>query len=259
MIIRLAELPISSSWDRCMEKAVRASQLKPFPDVLILPELFTIGFVLEAIEKNALEMEQVEDLPLAEAAAETGVWIAGGTFPVRTSRGIVNMLPVYNGEGKLVHTTEKTHLFRNMGEHTVFTAGKPAGIFDLKGVPTGASVCYDLRFPELFRSHALEGAQLLILPAQWPQPRLDLFRSLLRARSAEAQVFTAGCNLGGEHLGVRFHGGGGIATPSGKMLEPIQVEEHIRDFAVDTGEIGRTREKIDCISDRRPDVYRGWR
>lgn len=258
LIIRLAELPITDSWNECMEKAVIAAYLKPLPDVLILPELFTIGFVLDSIQKNALEPEQLETVPLADAAADTGVWIVGGTFPVRTPRGIVNMLPVYDGRGKLVHTTEKTHLFRNMGEDSVFTAGEPAGVFDLKGVAAGASVCYDLRFPELFRKHVLAGAELLVLPAQWPQPRLELFRSLLKARSAEAQVFTAGCNLGGEHLGVRFHGGGGIATPSGKMIEPVQVEEYIRDFTLDIGEVKRTREKIDCLSDRRPDVYRGW-
>ena len=258
MVIRLAELPIEGHWNKCMTEAVKASEQKPVPDVLVLPELFTIGFALDSIEENALEMDDIAGLPLADAAKSNGVWIAGGTFPVRTDRGIVNMLPVFNSDGELVHTTEKTHLFRNMGEHMVFTEGIPSGVFDLKGIKAGASVCYDLRFPELFRKHALQGAEIMLVPAQWPQARNDIFRSILKARSGEAQVFTAGCNLGGEHLGVSYHGGGGVASPSGKLMQSEEISLHIRDFFIDPEEVQRERSRIDCLSDRRPEVYGGF-
>ena len=258
MILRLSEIPIQSSWSSSMDLALKALKTPPVPDVLILPELFTIGFVLNEIESAALSMEQLASLPLAEAARESGVWIAGGTFPVKTPRGLVNMMPVYNDEGRLVHTTEKTHLFRNMGEDTVFTPGTPAGVFDLKGITAGASVCYYLRFPELFRRHVLMGAEMLLLPAQWPQPRIELFRCLLRARSAEAQVFTVGCNLGGDHLGVRFRGGGGVSHPSGKLLDGETVDSYSRDYEIDTGDVTLVREKINCLESRRPEVYGGY-
>lgn len=258
MIIRLAELPIEGHWNQCMEEAVKASELKPVPDVLLLPELFTIGFALDSIRENALEEGELSDLPLAEAARKNAVWIAGGTFPVRTDIGIVNMLPVFNSKGELVHTTQKTHLFRNMGEHTAFAAGIPAGVFDLKGIKAGASVCYDLRFPELFRKLALHGAEIMLIPAQWPKARNSIFRSLLRARSAEAQVFTAGCNLGGDHLGVSYQGGGGVASPSGDFIQPLEITEHLRDFIVHPEEVQSERSRIDCLSDRRPEVYGGY-
>lgn len=258
MIIRLAELPIEGHWNQCIEEAVKASGLNPVPDILLLPELFTIGFALDSIRENALEIGELADLPLAEAARNNGVWIAGGTFPVRTNRGIVNMLPVYNSDGELVHTAEKTHLFRNMGEHRAFTEGIPTGVFDLKGIKAGATVCYDLRFPELFRELALKGAEIMLIPAQWPQIRNCIFKSLLMARSAESQVFTAGCNLGGEHLGVSYLGGGGVASPSGKLIQPVEVTMHIRDFVVDPDEVRAERSIIDCLSDRRPDVYGGF-
>ena len=237
--------------------ALRAVEKPPVPDVLVLPELFTVGFVLNKIAEYAITEEELTRLPLAGAAAEKGIWIVGGTFPVRTKRGIVNMLPVYDSTGKLVHTTEKTHLFRNMGEDTAFTPGIPAGVFTLNGVTTGASVCYDLRFPELFRRHVLRGAEMLVLPAQWPYPRLELFQSLLRARAGEAQVFAVGCNIGGDHLGVHFRGGGGVIHPSGKMIPGERVDEYTADYTVEPGDVARVREKINCLEDRRPEMYGG--
>jgi len=255
MIVRLAELPVAENWNRCISSAVSAVTLSPLPDIVVLPELFSIGYVLDRISDAAISIEDLKNSPLAQAASETGVSVVGGTFPVRTDRGTVNMLPVWDGAGNLIHTTQKVHLFKNMGEDTVFTAGVPSGTFKINGITAGASVCYDLRFPELFRLHALGGARIVFLPAQWPQPRLELFRSFIRARAGEAQIFFVGCNIGGDHLGVRFRGGGGIASPAGKMLEWIDVDEYVRDFDVQMDEVDRVRSRISCLDDRRPEVY----
>ncbi len=255
VIIRIAELPIKGDWNSCMDRAVRAVKLSPLPDVIVFPELFTIGFVLDRIAEHAITIQDLKNSPLAEAASETGIWVVGGTFPVKTDHGIVNMLPVWDNSGTLVHTTEKVHLFKNMGEDSVFKEGIPSGVFKIRGVTAGASVCYDLRFPELFRRHALNGARIIFLPAQWPEPRLELFRSFLRARAGEAQIFFVGCNLGGDHLGVRFRGGGGIASPAGEMLEWIDADENVRDYSVDMNEVDRVRKRIACLEDRRPEKY----
>ncbi len=255
MKVRIAELPISGNWDYCIQQAARSIEMSPKPDVVILPELFSIGFVLGKIAEYAITREDLKNHTLAKVAREQNVSLIGGTFPVQTDRGITNTLPVWDNMGKLIHTTEKVHLFRNMGEDTVFAGGIPSGVFELNGITTGASVCYDLRFPELFRRHTLKGARIIFLPAQWPEPRLELFRSFIRARAGEAQIFFVGCNLGGDHQGVRFRGGGGIAAPSGKMLEWNTVNEHIRDYDIDISEVDRIRKRISCLEDRRPDMY----
>jgi predicted amidohydrolase len=255
MIIRMAELPVSGDWNCCIERAVSAVKLAPVPDIFVLPELFSIGFVLSRIVKSSITVDELKQSPLARAASDTGVSIVGGTFPVKKGKKIVNMLPVWNSEGNLIHTAEKVHLFRNMGEDTVFTGGTPSGTFPIKGVTAGASVCYDLRFPELFRLHTLNGARIVFLPAQWPEPRLELFRSFLRARAGEAQVFFVGCNLGGDHLGVRFRGGGGISSPAGRLLPWADIDEYVRDYEVDMDEVDRVRSRISCLEDRRPEVY----
>ncbi len=255
MKIRIAELPISGSWNFCIERAIHSAELSPRPDVVILPELFTIGFDLDKVKELAISRTDLEKHQLGETAAALGVSVIGGTFPVNTGRGTVNMLPVWNSKGQLIHTTEKVHLFRNMNEDSVFTGGIPSGVFSLNGVTAGASICYDLRFPELFRKHVLSGAKIVFLPAQWPQPRIELFRSFLRARAGEAQVFFVGCNLGGEHLGERFMGGGGIASPDGSMMSFSEVDEYVKDYDIDINEVEEVRERIACIEDRRPQMY----
>lgn len=255
MIIRIAELPIKGDWNSCMDRAIHSAELSPKPDVIVLPELFTIGFVLDRIAEYAITIQDLKNSPLAEAASGLGISVVGGTFPVKTDRGIINMLPVWDSNGKLIHTTEKAHLFKNMGEDSAFTEGIPSGVFKIRGVTAGASVCYDLRFPELFRRLALNGARIIFLPAQWPESRLELFRSFLRARAGEAQIFFVGCNLGGNHLGVRFRGGGGIVSPSGKMLNWIDVDKYVRDYDIDINEVDRVRKRIACLEDRRPEIY----
>jgi omega-amidase len=257
LVIRLVELPISGGPAECFDRFREAVLLEPLPGIALLPELFTTGYVLDRIPSLALTPGELAEHPSGRLATDSRMWLAAGTFPVRTSSGIVNRMPVYSPDGHLVYTTDKVHMFRHMNEHSVFTGGNCGGVFDMDGTVTGAIVCYDLRFPELSRMVALAGARLMLVPAEWPEPRLELFRSLLRARAAEAQIFVAGCNLGGDHLGVRFRGGGGVAHPKGEMLEWRDVAPGVRDFCLDFGDVDDVRAKIDCLSDRRPEAYTG--
>jgi predicted amidohydrolase len=255
MIIRLIELQISGSLGECLERYCSASVVEPLPDLVVFPELFCVGYVLDRIPSLALSMNELREHSIGTLAAEKGIWFAPGTFPVSTEAGVVNRFPVFSPEGDLVWFTDKVHMFRNMNEDSAFTAGSCGGVFDLDGICSSGIVCYDLRFPELSRMVSLMGARLIIVPSEWPEPRLELFRALLMARAAEAQVFVAGCNLGGEHLGVRFGGGGAVAHPSGKLLGWKDVIEGVRDFEIDPDDVLRIREKIDCLADRRPGAY----
>jgi len=255
LVVRTCELPIRGSWENCMEMAVKAITIAPHPDVAVLPELFTIGFALERMRVAALDPSDLPALPLAGVARECGMWVLGGSFPVRKPEGIVNTMPVYSPAGELVHTAEKIHLFKCMDEHTAFIGGSPSGLFRINGIPAGASVCYDLRFPEVFRDLTLEGALILFVAAQWPLQRRKVFRCLLQARSAEAQVFTVGCNLGGDHLGSRFWGGGGVCAPSGEFLKGRIAAAGVTDYELDMTLVAQERRRINCLADRRPEVY----
>jgi len=260
MRIRTVEHPIDRGPDGIVDRYLESAVLEPVPHVCVFPELFTVGYVLDRLPELALDTADIRRLPFASLAAEYGIWLIPGTFPVRTEAGVVNRLHVYSPRGDLAHNTEKVHLFRQMGEDRVFCGGLPGGTFDMDGITAGAIVCYDLRFPELARSLALEGCRIMFVPAQWPACRKGLFRCLLRARSAESQTFTVGCNLGGSHLGVDFGGGGAVARPSGELLGAEEVAEGVHDYLVDPSEVDEMRRKLSCIEDRRPEAYgSGWR
>ena len=259
MRTRTVEHPIEGGPDEIVDRYLESAVLKPVPDVCIFPELFTLGYVLDRLPDLALAPCEIEELPFSSLAADNGMWLIPGTFPVRNEAGIVNRMHVYSPRGDLAHTTEKVHLFRQMGEDRVFDGGRPGGTFEMDGVTAGAIICYDLRFPELARSLALDGCRIMFVPAQWPASRKGLFRCLLRARSAESQTFAVGCNLGGTHLGVDFQGGGAVARPSGELLEAEDVAEGVHDYIVDPSEVDEMRRRLSCLDDRRPDTYgSGW-
>lgn len=257
MRLRLVELPISGDPETSMDRFCEAAATSPTPDLALLPELFSTGFVLDRLPALAHAPEDLPGLLPARTAAAASMWLAAGTLPVRKGGLPVNRMAVFSRTGALAYTTEKVHLFRQMGEDTAFLPGSSGGIFDLEGLPAAGIVCYDLRFPELARRLTLAGAELLLVPAEWPSGRITLFRSLLRARAAESQVFVAGCNLGGEHLGVSFQGGGGVAHPSGNLLKAIDIAEGISDYLLEPGDVADMRRKIDCLADRRPEEYGG--
>ncbi|NOQ21910.1 MAG: hypothetical protein GQ565_04580 [Candidatus Aegiribacteria sp.] len=255
MILRLVEFDIEGSPAENMHKFSEAAVISPVPDTAVFPELFTTGFVLDDILSLALSEEDLSNLPAASAAGENGIWIIGGTLAVRTDCGVVNRMVAYSPEGELVYWTDKVHLFKQMGEDSAFVPGKCGGTFPFMGTTGAGIVCYDLRFPELSRRLVLAGAEILFVPAQWPGGRLELFRSLLRARAAEAQIFTVGCNLGGEHLGVMFGGSGGVAHPGGKMIKGRNVMQGVTDFEIDLTDVREMRRHINCLEDRRPEEY----
>lgn len=255
MILRLVELGIEGSPADNMHRFSEAAVIPPLPDASALPELFTTGYVLDSIPSLALSEENLESIPLAAAAKDNEIWIIGGTLPVETEAGVVNRMVVYSPEGTLAYRTEKVHLFRQMGEDEAFIPGKCGGTFPFMETTAAGIVCYDLRFPELSRRLVLDGVEILFVPAQWPSGRLGLFRSLLRARAAEAQIFTVGCNLGGEHLGVLFGGGGGVVHPGGKMIKARSVTEGVSDFEINLSDVEEIRGHINCLEDRRPEEY----
>lgn len=255
MVIRLVQIDIEGTPDESMERFLQAAVMQPLPHTAVLPELFTTGYLLDSIPDLACSPGELVTLPPARAAGENSMWIVAGTLPVSEGGNVLNTMAVYGPDGELAYTTEKVHLFRQMGEDRAFTPGSCRGTFDYDSTTAGGIVCYDLRFPELSRRLALSGAEILFVPAQWPSGRRELFRSLLRARSAEAQVFTVGCNLGGEHLGVLFKGGGGVSHPGGKMVRGRDVAEGVTDYEIDLSEVREMRQRINCLADRRPEEY----
>jgi predicted amidohydrolase len=158
-------------------------------DLVLFPELWSTGYDLANASRYASGLEQGLLAELSALARRLGIFIAGSTLVSNPSGKNSNTLTVFSPAGILLGRYSKIHLFRLMDEDQYLAAGSEIQTVDLPFGKAGLAICYDIRFPELFRSQALAGAEMILLPAEWPHPRLSHWQTLLRARAIENQVF----------------------------------------------------------------------
>jgi omega-amidase len=150
----------------------------------------------------------------------------------------------------------KIHLFRLMDEHQYLTAGDKSVTVDLPFGRAGLAICYDLRFPELFRGYALAGAEMVFLPSEWPHPRLVHWQTLVRARAIENQMFVFACNRVGADVRNEFFGHSMVVNACGEILAEGGEGEELITLTADLSKVQEARRKIPILQDRRPEVYR---
>ena len=137
-------------------------------------------------------------------AKEYQVNIVGGSVATKRADKFFNTMYVANRTGKIVAEYDKAHLFKLMDEHLFMNAGQSTNIFELDGIICGGVICYDLRFPEWIRTHVLNGAKIMFIPAEWPAKRIDHWQLLLQARAIENQCFIVAVNRVGTDPGQRI-------------------------------------------------------
>jgi predicted amidohydrolase len=142
-----------------------------------------------------------------------------------------------------------------MHEADFLAPGNKLVTIDLPWGRAGLAVCYDLRFPEMFRSYALEGAQLILLSAEWPKPRLEHWRTLLRARAIENQTFVVACNCVGEGGGNVFFGHSMVVDPWGEVIVEGQEHEEVLVAKLDLTRVVEIRRQYPVFADRRAGLY----
>ena len=225
------------------------------PEVIVLPELWSTGYALERAAALASPEGVLDAEFLGGLARELGTAFAGGS--VLASRGgqVFNHAQVIDREGRYLAGYDKAHLFRLMDEDRYLAAGSAPLWFELGGMCCSAVICYDIRFCELPRRLAVGGTELLFVSAEWPTPRVEHWRTLLRARAIENQMFVAACNRCGVTDGTRFAGRSVLIAPDGAVLAEAGADEEIiwADFEPDA--VRRTRDLIPVFQDRVPELY----
>ena len=124
-------------------------------------------------------------------------------------------------------------------------------ITNIAGIQIGLSVCYDLRFPELFRFYAKERADLIINIANWPDTRIDHWRTLLKARAIENQFYVAGVNRVGDDQKLHYNGFSSVFDPMGKELVSVKNQEKIITAEIDKDYVKEIRKKLPFLQDMR--------
>ena len=223
-------------------------------DIVLLPELWATGYDLGNAAKHATPTDQGLFAATADLAREHSIHIVGSLLATKGGH-ITNTAVLFAPTGEALGEYSKIHLFRLMEEEKVLAAGNQTPILDLPWGKSGLAICYDLRFPELFRKYALGGAVIVFLVAEWPHPRLAHWRILLRARAIENQCFVAACNRVGESRGQRFFGRSAIVDPWGEVVIEGGEEEVLLTAEVDLAQVEEVRARIPVFADRREELY----
>ncbi len=225
--------------------------------VLQLPELWYSGYDLTNRQYHSQETLTVSD-QLQKLADEYQLAIGGSYITARDNQFFNSYLLFLPGQTVPVRY-DKTHLFRLLDEQKAFTPGDQLAVVDLGGCKAGLAICYDARFPELIRAYAHRQIDLLLVAAQWGKPRTDHWRTLLKARSIENQIFVAAANGIGPILDQSLAGYSVILDPWGNTLaEASSDQPAILTASLNLEEIQRVRKCVPSGEDQRPDLYRIW-
>lgn len=222
--------------------------------LVVFPELWSTGYDLENWRRHARRLGEGLFSQLSDLAAEFQISIAGSVLEARNSKAY-NTFVLYDRTGQPAAVYRKLHLFRLMEEEKWLAPGEAAVIVEAGWGRTGLAICYDLRFAELFRKYALAGARLIILPAEWPGRRAAHWKTLLRARAIENQMFVVGVNRVGESKGELFGGGSAVIDPWGEAAVEGGEGPALLHAEIDLDRVDEVRKKIPVFEDRRPDVY----
>jgi predicted amidohydrolase len=240
------------AWEDKAASHARAEALieaaRPSPGgLIVLPELGDVGFsfALERIVDDRSE-EWARTL-----AARWKCWVLHG-WPMRGPDGKGrNVSGVCSPDGTLIGVAEKMHPFTIGNAGGVYMPGDRVRVFDCEGVSLCPLICYDLRFPEVFRRGMREGAELFTVIANWPKQRAAHWRSLLIARAIENQAIVVGCNRVGSDPSFEYAGGSLIVDAEGVVVAEGGSEDEVVSAEVDVAEMRRWREAFPVLRDVR--------
>jgi predicted amidohydrolase len=240
-----------------LKKAIQAIQeaARLRVDLLVLPELFTTGFCLDKAGELAEAQDGHSIKLLRDLASRFHIFLVAGSLLEQRGKHIYNTCTLIGKDGKIVGSYDKIHLFPPFAENQYLTPGATLPLLKTNLGSFGVTICFDIRFPELFRSLALRGAQVIFVPAEFPIERISVWATLLRARAIENQVFVVGCNCVGSDGKHTFGGRSAIIDPAGKTLAQADDTSQIINAIVDLGRIVSVREQLPTLKLRRETLY----
>lgn len=262
--IGLAQYEVSrgdpeSNLERIESFVIEAKESKV--EVLFLPEMATTGFDWAANRRLLPEANKYIER-LCAIAKRHAISICGSMLAQSATSLPFNRLIYINTEGVVCAHYDKVHLFSLFHEARHVEAGDRIQTIDTGLGILGCSICYDLRFPELFRACMRAGAEIQVLPAAFPHPRLSHWRHLIIARAIENQFFMVAINQcgteeHGEGVGaVEYFGHSMVVDPWGEVLLDAGEAPGLYRCEIDLGMVASVRTSLSAIKDRREDVYK---
>ena len=236
-------------------------------DLVVLPEQFLVGFfAFDAYATHAAGLDGEIFDRLAALAADNSVGLVAGTtvedlaasaaagYDVPATEGYANTAVLFDRDGEIQAVYRKRHLFGyDSTEAELLVAGESLPVVDFEGLSVGMTTCYDLRFPELYRELADQGAELVVVPSAWPYPRVEHWKTLGRARAIENLCYVATTNGSGTfpEADSRLCGRSTVYDPWGTTLASSDDDPTLLTVEIDPQRVDAIQESFPALDDRR--------
>jgi omega-amidase len=227
-------------------------------DLIVFPEMADTGYSMPAIQKHAASWSEGAVPELQKLAKELAIALVSGVSE-RDGDAIYNSQVFIDAGGAIAAKYRKTHLFTGtpVPENKCFSPGGGFSSFAFGGLRFGFSICYDLRFPEVFRTLAIEQqTKVFVLSSAWPFPRIEHFRTLIVARAIENQSYVIASNRVGTDDGVTCCGSSAIIDPYGVVVAAASTDrEELVQAEISEEVLESVRSRMNVFGERRPDIY----
>jgi len=250
--LRVALGEYDTGWHDPAASLARASELvssalRRHARLVVLPEMCTTGFTMEP-EHWAESLDGPSVGALRSLAGTRGLWILAGLSLREAPDRATNAAVLFDADGGIAAVYRKQRLFAHEGEHEHYQPGDAPLVVTIEGVRVAPFVCYDLRFPELFRAVAAEVDAMIVI-ANWPMQRRSHWDSLTRARSIENQCYLIAVNRTGEGGEAVYDGGSAAFDPWGEAIGIGGGEGSPRVVDVDPARVQRVRSRYPFLRD----------
>jgi predicted amidohydrolase len=251
------------AWENKRDNHARAKKMiatanPPNGSLVVLPEMFATGFSMNVPAiVDAGELESSTTAFLAETAREFGIYLMGGLVtPGAKGRGL-NQAAIFSPEGAEIARYSKCQPFTLGGESQQYQAGRDIVTFRWQNCLVAPFICYDLRFPELFRAAVRREAEVFIVIASWPVKRIGHWVTLLQARAIENQAYVVGVNRTGTDPSFTYTGRSLIVNPHGDVLADAGSGEGVISAEIDLQALKAWRAEFPALQDMR--TGESWR
>jgi predicted amidohydrolase len=227
-------------------------------NLVVFPEMADTGYAMPVIQEHATTWSEGAVPQLCEIAKRLSIAIVSGVSE-RDGASIYNSQVSIDATGEIVASYRKTHLFSPapIEEHKCFSPGDELVSFAAGNLRLGLTICYDLRFPEVYRTLACEeGVNVFIISSAWPFPRVEHMRILAAARAIENQSYVILSNRVGNDDGVSFCGSSAIIDPYGVTMAAASADrEELIQAEISEETLRSVRDRMPVFEHRRPGLY----
>jgi omega-amidase len=256
--VRVCSAQISSIWEN-PEKTLKKAEgfithaATCGAKLICFPEQFATGW--DPLSGKNVQAFNGSIITRLQACAKTNRIAVIGTLREAASPYPKNTAVAIGNNGGILSTYSKIHLFSPAKEEGHYIPGSDLGIFSLGSLTCGLAICYDLRFPELFRIYAQKGVQVVFVPAAWPASRIRHWELFVQARAAENQIYVIGVNTTGATPVDRYSGSSIAADPHGTIISRANEAEQLLFIELDPAEVIAARSALPVENDRKDSLY----